>query len=502
MTRDGGSRHWLPAWNRSTRRTGQVVTVVCLVCLLVAAIAGFALTTPTTDASVGGERDPIDPTAGIESLHERGLTGENVTVGVVDVTGFDTSHPDLSDRVVAARSFAPGETVANGGRNDHGTAAASLVVQVAPDADLYLASFDSGSGYERAVAWMVAEEVDVVVAPVSFYGKPDDGSARVDRVTRKAATHGTLVVASAGNLGMGHWTGEFAPADEVHRFDAAVATPGITEGVGPADDPRTTDTTSSAVTGTSNEIPPPATRNALSAGSGRDLSLWLSWTDDHPTSAFALELYAEAADGARLVARSQPYIADGVPNERIEAKLTPGESYFFVVRGESSAAGTKLSVSSPTHAFEHRVRAESVAAPATAAQVLAVGAYDERTGRAEAFSGAGAAGSTDRGVDLLAPDRLTAANHPDGFVGSSAAAPYAAGVAALVLDADSGLSPREIERLLTETATDVGDPGVDPVSGTGLVEPARAVAAARNETTQSRFLGMPTFTTRALFRSD
>jgi hypothetical protein len=69
------------------------------------------------------------------------------------------------------------------------------------------------------------------------------------------------------------------------------------------------------------------------------------------------------------------------------------------------------------------------------------------------------------------------------FFGTSAAAPHAAAVAALMLDARPGLSPARIYDGLERTATDMDDPstpgfdrGFDQVSGFGLVRADAAVA--------------------------
>lgn len=64
------------------------------------------------------------------------------------------------------------------------------------------------------------------------------------------------------------------------------------------------------------------------------------------------------------------------------------------------------------------------------------------------------------------------------FFGTSAAAPHAAAVAALMLDANPNLSPAEVYAILENTALDMGEPGVDFDSGYGLIQADRAVAAA------------------------
>jgi len=421
--------------------------VAVAVLALTAVIGGLALTAPTaeTDVVARPAGQAADPVAGVEAIHDAGVTGENVTVGVVDVTGFDPDHPALRSQVAATRAFAPQETVRNGGRHGHGTAAASLVTTVAPDADLYLASFDTAAQYESALAWLRSADVDVVVAPVSFYGTPGDGSARVAQVADRVATDDTVVVAPAGNLAQGHWTGRYdGVSDGKLRFEGG-------------------------------------TRNYLRGNDSRDLTVWLSWDRERADEDYTAELYRTNGSTANLVARSRPYEADHVPNERISARLAGG-TYFLVVRGPANATGTSLRLSSPTHALQYRTEGGSIVAPATAESVLAVGASEYATGRVEPFSSRGPTADGRRGVDVVAPDGFRAASRPDGFVGSSAAAPYVAGIAALVLDANPDLDREAVERIVEASAIDVGEPGPDPAAGHGRVDAASAVERARNET--------------------
>jgi len=61
------------------------------------------------------------------------------------------------------------------------------------------------------------------------------------------------------------------------------------------------------------------------------------------------------------------------------------------------------------------------------------------------------------------------------FFGTSAAAPHVAAIAALVKQANPGMTPQQIYDRLTSTATDIGAPGVDEFSGAGLVNAFAAV---------------------------
>ncbi len=83
------------------------------------------------------------------------------------------------------------------------------------------------------------------------------------------------------------------------------------------------------------------------------------------------------------------------------------------------------------------------------------------------------------GVDLSAPaaDIYTAVRGGGAAYqnGNSFAAPIVAGVAGLVISAASELTPAQVERVLIETAEDLGAPGKDPYYGYGRVDASRAV---------------------------
>lgn len=63
------------------------------------------------------------------------------------------------------------------------------------------------------------------------------------------------------------------------------------------------------------------------------------------------------------------------------------------------------------------------------------------------------------------------------FFGTSAAAPHAAAVAALLLDADAPLAPAALYAILENTAIDMGPPGFDFETGFGLIQADAAVTS-------------------------
>ena len=422
------------------QRAALVVATLAVIGLT-AVLGALATAVPADQSS---EETRIRTADSFGALHDRGLTGANVSVGVVDVTRFDTDAPALSGRIRAARAFGSG-TVDTSGRT-HGTAAATVVARTAPDSDLYLATVGGIDGYERAVEWLTRRGVDVVVAPVSFYGRPGDGRGAVGEATERATGDGTVVVAPSGNLARSHWEG---------RYDAATADNGTVQFAGGDD------------------------RMAIDGPT--EVTVWLSWDRAHGDEDYTAELYRTDVNGSRLVARSQPFRADGTPNERIVAAVSPGR-YALVVSGPPEPTGARVQLVTPRHDIEYARGRGSIVAPGTAPGALTVGAYSEQTGRVEPFSSRGPTADGRTGVDVVAPDRRYATLTDGGFVGSSAATPYVGGLVALLLQADPSLTPAETELLVERTARDIRQPGVDAASGHGVVRPVRAAAAADNAT--------------------
>jgi hypothetical protein len=422
------------------------------VVLLVGAIAGLGMTATTpgsgaVDDGDSGAVGPVPADASLDALHAAGITGSNVTVGIVDVTGFDRDEPVLAGRLGGARAFGPDATVTADGET-HGTAATRTVAAVAPGADLYLASFDESDDFTSAVRWLVARDVDVIVAPVSFYGRGGDGRDAVALAAATAREAGVVFVAPTGNVARGHWRGRYDRVDE--PTDGAVDDGRFVFDVGP--------------------------RNYLRGDRGR-LSVWLSWSE--PTEDYSVALYWTNGEANSRVAASERYAGDR-PTERIVTRVGSG-TYYLVVSGPPDPTNTTLRLVSPTHQLQRYRPRGSVLAPATGRGVLGVGAYDRPNDRLARYSSRGSTTDGRRAVDLVGPADPTVADVPDRFTGSSAAAAYVGGIAALVLDADPGATPDTVERRLRRSAADVGVNGADAASGDGLVD-AAAAARATNAT--------------------
>lgn len=116
----------------------------------------------------------------------------------------------------------------------------------------------------------------------------------------------------------------------------------------------------------------------------------------------------------------------------------------------------------------------SVGAPATIPGVLTVAGVNEEREISDDASSQGIA------VDLAAPSEPLVGAVPDGlnaqWMGTSGAAPIVAGAAALVWSANPDLTAPEVKHRLLATADEVGNGGVDPVFGEGILNVAQAVS--------------------------
>jgi subtilisin family serine protease len=84
-------------------------------------------------------------------------------------------------------------------------------------------------------------------------------------------------------------------------------------------------------------------------------------------------------------------------------------------------------------------------------------------------------------LDVVAPgetiDTIAPGNTYGRFSGTSAATPFVAGLAALVLAAAPGASPTQVMSAITSTARDLGSPGWDQYYGFGHIDAAAALSA-------------------------
>jgi hypothetical protein len=389
--------------------------------------AATSSTEPTTTVS-------SPPLTGIESLHRAGVDGEGVTVGVIG-TQFDAGTHSLGESVADHQRFASNGPIQSSAstllaQDTHDTAVAEIVARTAPESELYLADVGREATPERyaeAVDWLLENDVDVVVDAASYFPANADGMRQLNDVASDATEQGVVFVTSAGNYANRHWAGTTSGAGWV-------------------------------------EFAPGTPYNELGEGrlSGHT-SLRLYWEGD---ADFDLYLYRTTTGEDTLVAKSASNQSEAGPHSEAIDTTLPSGNYYVAVRGSGAVNGTALELFAAEHAFAETSEQGGMVAPATAENVIAVGAVDSVSGEPQPYSSSGPK------LDISAPDgtRTTAAGE---LRGSSAAAPLVAGTVALMVSENESLSPAGAQRVLQQTAT--------RMNGRLYLDTAGAVKSVSNE---------------------
>lgn len=381
-----------------------------------------------------------------DEVHDAGITGDNVSVGVLAVTGFNLQSDEIRDNIADYKSFTG--DINNGGQDTHGTGVAETVVDVAPDSDLYLANFDTGVEYANAAEWMAQKNVDVIVMSVSFFQQPYDGTGFISEVAQSTVQSGAVWANAAGNYAQDHWKGNYTDADGDQWHDFA----------------------------NSDEKNYLAGGRTLSAGQFVWVTLnWKGWPESDDN--YDLYLYRHVDGGEDELVAQSTRVQDGYtePWERIQTQVSQSGQYYVTIANNGAEPREMELFFVSGGPPEHTVPESSVTAPAVAPGVMSIGAFDYETLEMEPFSSMGPTNDGRLGVSVAAPDGAWTQAYGGPFYGTSAAAPHAAGVAALVLDANPQLTPPDVRNAMETTAIDAAAPGPDYKAGHGRVDALASV---------------------------
>ena len=184
-----------------------------------------------------------------EALTEAGLTGEGVRVGILDA-GFRLTHPAFERlRVGAVLDVVhqdenvddePGQD--DPGEAAHGTAMLSIVAELAPNAEYYLAKTEdikrNGRHFEEHIEedywvegleWCVENGCAVVNSSLNYaldyaFAEMDGQTSPASLAAVEAMRRGAVIVNAAGNVGGDNLFGRIAPpADSVGVFTVGAA---------------------------------------------------------------------------------------------------------------------------------------------------------------------------------------------------------------------------------------------------------------------------------------
>jgi subtilisin family serine protease len=414
------------------------------------AAAAPALAVPQTRGAAAPDAPWRAPAAAATSLigadrwQEAGFSGHGVRVAVLDA-GFAGYQEALSvtlpERLVT-RSFRTDRQMDGG--TDHGLRAAEIVHEIAPRAQLYLVNFSTLPQLEQAIDYLVAEEVAIVSFSLGYiHNGPGDGSGPVDDIITRGAEAGQLWTVAAGNWAEQQWSGIFddTDGDSLHEF-----APGV------------------------NRV-----RHHFEAGDLITVSL--RWDDPWGAACTDLDVELFAPDGSLVRAGRDLQDCRDDPVEKVQVLATQSGSFSVRVSTATSEPTTSrvslLVIGSPDRGapLDIRVARGSLAEPADHPLVLTIGALGPITSEgsfAAAFSSRGPTSDGRLKPNLVAPTGLPSLSL-SGFAGTSAAAPHAAGAAALLREALPFAGRDVLTRELLDRAFDLNAPGADAETGAGAL---------------------------------
>ena len=433
-------------------------------------ISGQAMFTSVLAATNGrgnersGDRGlDVVQSIGVSPLHKAEIRGRGVRIGIIDF-GFQRYAEMVSKgrlpKYFASRTFnQSGRIEGDGWGEVHGTACAEIVHDIAPDSELLLAAIDGRSdSVFLAAEWLLSQGVRIITFSGGTSIGPLDGRAWLDvYINRISTQRGVLWVSSAGNKAASHWSGDASRHDRQGWVN-----------IGSASDDKLF-------------IEPDGTDIAINI-------VWDDWGPDplHPSGTQAIDaaLY-RMTSGPQLISESIFSPGRLSPVIQFRKRVNPRDTYALRLRARQVTRSMKLHVFVEGGRVMPSIPAGSVSIPATGASALVVGAVHIKTGLVERYS---SLGPTDGGLekpDLTAYDYTDSIVYRDGFHGTSAAAPAAAGLAALLLQTRprlAGPALREAILQYVHTPPDaIGQPGY----GRGVLDAALLPAVPNTGLTTS-----------------
>ena len=417
---------------------------------------------------------------GSPAWNEAGYNGQGIKVGVIDV-GFEGFRGLMGTDLpasVKARCYtlivlhSPDldhcELVSSAignifpGYGDHGTIVAEAIIDVAPEASLYIANPYTPADLRKTVDWMIEEGVSVINHSSGwFFGGPGDGTSpdSVDplRTVDRAVEAGIVWVNSAGNEARRTWFGPYSDPDgngyisfdgsfndednglQLRRGEVIIVQLRWEDSWGEA----TRDFDLVLVSEDTNRDVKPISTNWLN--NWTVVRILINW------------VVSPIAMGDALVSSEDPQSErqGDVPHEwLVFAPLQNGEYAIRVVhRGGSEPKWIQLVVSPGIlHDIEHHTRFGSIISPAESANpgMLAVGAAPwHNVSTIEDYSSRGPTPDGRIKPDIVGATCAESALAPlrggrTGFCGTSQAAPHVAGLVALARQRFPNYSPQEV----------------------------------------------------------
>jgi Subtilase family len=411
-----------------------------------------------------------------------GATGAGVKVGVLSDSyncqrgaQEDISSGDLPAdgvNVIQEGDCADGGT-------DEGRAMLQIVHDLAPNSELYFATaFLGKKSFADNIRALRKEGCDVIVDDVSYFNESPFQDDLISKAVRDVVNDKAVYFSSAGNSGNvknntaktweGDFVGEQSGTGTVHNFGDSTA-------------------------------------NAVIASVAVTVNLFWSDPLGGSTNDYALVVLDKNGDLKSFSDRPQNGEESQDPYETTVAD--PGDQIVILQNRGAENRFLRLDLIGETLDRLAFGTAGSTKGHETVEGAFGVAAADVATAAGGRFTGGAANPVENFSSDgprrvfynpegtLITPGDISASggairNKPDltaadgtattvagfaPFFGTSAAAPHAAAIAALVKSLNPALGPDEVRTVLTSTALDIEDPGTDINAGAGIIDVLQAL---------------------------
>jgi len=398
-------------------------------------------------ASIHNEQASHLALLGVDRWQHTGYRGQGIKIAILD-TGFrgyrDQLGKTLPTRVVTRCFRDDGNFEAK--NSQHGILCAEAVHALAPDAELLLVTWepDSSERFLEAVRWAKDAGARIISCSIlmpswsdgegggDFHQKlrqilqgSDEGALRSASRLNSSQSSETLFFACAGNTAQRHWMGAFhAGTDGFHEWQ-----PGQTV----------------------NNLRPWSSERVSVELYGRNATHYEITVRDEKGEEVSRSKALFGISGPSIAARFTP---DSQSTYQVRVRLKQGKPGSFHL---AALGGTLSTVTSQG----------SVACPADGPEVIAIGAVTS-TGRRLDYSSCGQESHSLK-PDFVAPVPFPTTVRSQAFTGTSAAAPQAAALAAVLWSRHPQWTGQQVRAGLVQFAHDVGRPGPDCETGYGMI---------------------------------
>ncbi|HEV2391597.1 MAG TPA: S8 family serine peptidase, partial [Verrucomicrobiae bacterium] len=416
-----------------------------------------------------------------------GVDGTGIKIGVLSDSVDYLSQVQTAGQLSTV-TVLPGQS---GTGNGEGTAILEILHALAPGSDLYFATaFSSIASFAQNIRDLQAAGCNIIVDDVTYFNESPFQDGPIAQAVDDVSAAGVLFFSSAGNSGSvdhgtaGTWEGDFKDGGP-----ATIGRGGRVHDFG----------------GTN--------YNTLMYGGGSFKMVNLFWADPLGASTNDYDVYVLDSTGSIIASSTDVQDGTGDPYETIPF-IYPGNGIVIVKYSGAdrylslSTGRGVLAISTPgaTHGHNASVASNAFCVAATKASSPPQPFSGGTANPVESFSSDGprhmffnpdgsamtpgnfssTGGQVFQKPDLTAADGVTTAvpSFPS-FYGTSAAAPHAAAIAALLWSYCPFLSAGAVKSILSQSTLDIEQSGLDRDAGFGIVMADQALSAGFQVSIQS-----------------